>query len=220
MEFPGCFRCHDGKHVDDDGKAISKDCSSCHEFLTPEKTEGGEALVLGGSFVHPVELKGEHASMLCDKCHGRPARLDRTCAGCHVDVSAFLGGDSAAFKSFDIPAGEMDGFADCEDCHDLDKPTNLPTITKACLVCHDASDGYDTILAQWKSELDKLFAAAARNKTAAAQQTIQALRQAGPMHNMGGSRIILEALAAEAAVQAGKTGTAGAAKTKEPGAAL
>jgi nitrate/TMAO reductase-like tetraheme cytochrome c subunit len=28
--FPGCFRCHDEKHVTKDGKVISQDCSLCH----------------------------------------------------------------------------------------------------------------------------------------------------------------------------------------------
>lgn len=30
---PGCFRCHDGEHVTDDGTSISQDCSTCHTLL-------------------------------------------------------------------------------------------------------------------------------------------------------------------------------------------
>jgi len=29
----GCFRCHDGSHVAKDGKAISDDCSVCHNVV-------------------------------------------------------------------------------------------------------------------------------------------------------------------------------------------
>lgn len=38
MDFPGCFRCHDGSHVAGDGKAISQDCSACHQPLAIEET--------------------------------------------------------------------------------------------------------------------------------------------------------------------------------------
>jgi len=32
-DFPGCFRCHDGSHTGENGKAITQDCSTCHEPL-------------------------------------------------------------------------------------------------------------------------------------------------------------------------------------------
>jgi hypothetical protein len=32
-DFPGCFRCHDGNHTSADGRAISNDCSTCHDLL-------------------------------------------------------------------------------------------------------------------------------------------------------------------------------------------
>jgi len=198
LEYPGCFRCHDGRHVDDQGNAISRSCSSCHEFLVPGKGENANALVRGGTFVHPIELKGTHASLRCDKCHGRAVQLSPTCEGCHTDVSAFLSGETPAFQSYEISAGEMDGLADCTDCHDLDKPTTLATVTEACLTCHDAADGFDATLADWQVELDRLFAAAEANKTPEAEATIQALRAAGPMHNMEASRTILKSLADQA----------------------
>lgn len=38
-EFPGCFRCHDGKHKSADGRVIADDCSACHEVLAMEEQE-------------------------------------------------------------------------------------------------------------------------------------------------------------------------------------
>jgi hypothetical protein len=38
MDFPGCFRCHDGSHTTGDGKTITQDCNSCHEPLAMEET--------------------------------------------------------------------------------------------------------------------------------------------------------------------------------------
>ncbi len=38
MAYPGCFRCHDGNHVAKDGKALSNDCSLCHNLLAVDET--------------------------------------------------------------------------------------------------------------------------------------------------------------------------------------
>jgi hypothetical protein len=37
MDFPGCFRCHDGAHSASDGKTIAQDCNICHEALAMDE---------------------------------------------------------------------------------------------------------------------------------------------------------------------------------------
>jgi hypothetical protein len=37
MDFPGCFRCHDGDHMSADGRSIPGDCSTCHDLLAVEE---------------------------------------------------------------------------------------------------------------------------------------------------------------------------------------
>jgi NapC/NirT cytochrome c family, N-terminal region len=37
MNFPGCFRCHDGNHSSKDGKVIPQDCNTCHTLLAMEE---------------------------------------------------------------------------------------------------------------------------------------------------------------------------------------
>jgi nitrate/TMAO reductase-like tetraheme cytochrome c subunit len=37
MEFPGCFRCHDGSHMTTDGNSVTQDCNSCHELLATDE---------------------------------------------------------------------------------------------------------------------------------------------------------------------------------------
>jgi hypothetical protein len=37
MDFPGCFRCHDGSHTAADGRTITQDCNTCHEPLATEE---------------------------------------------------------------------------------------------------------------------------------------------------------------------------------------
>jgi len=38
-DFLGCFRCHDGKHKTSTGRAISDDCSTCHQVLAMEEKD-------------------------------------------------------------------------------------------------------------------------------------------------------------------------------------
>lgn len=39
MDFPGCFRCHDGNHKSSDGRAISNDCATCHDLLAMDEKD-------------------------------------------------------------------------------------------------------------------------------------------------------------------------------------
>jgi hypothetical protein len=68
----GCFRCHDGSHVDKTGRAISNDCNSCHIIIAQGGAQGGqpkqETVSLQGlKFDHPGgEIPPE---ILCSECH-------------------------------------------------------------------------------------------------------------------------------------------------------
>jgi len=43
-DFPGCFRCHDGKHLNEKGEAIRLQCTLCHNLPQVER-EGGKSTV-------------------------------------------------------------------------------------------------------------------------------------------------------------------------------
>jgi hypothetical protein len=67
---PGCFRCHDGKHVSDDGKVISNDCKSCHLIISQTMNDGTVKTSLDGlEFKHPVDLGESLKQHLCTDCH-------------------------------------------------------------------------------------------------------------------------------------------------------
>lgn len=67
---PGCFRCHDGNHVSDDGKVISNDCNSCHKIISQTDNLGNERVDLNGlKFQHPVDLGESIENHLCTDCH-------------------------------------------------------------------------------------------------------------------------------------------------------
>jgi nitrate/TMAO reductase-like tetraheme cytochrome c subunit len=38
VNFPGCFRCHDGDHSTSDKQTITQDCAACHQALAVEET--------------------------------------------------------------------------------------------------------------------------------------------------------------------------------------
>ena len=67
---PGCFRCHDGKHVSDSGKRISKDCTICHTILAqgPGKVLA-EFTSTGLPFKHPEDVGDDWKTERCDTCH-------------------------------------------------------------------------------------------------------------------------------------------------------
>lgn len=67
----GCFRCHDGKHVSDKGKVITKDCNSCHTIISQPGPNGKPSVsATGQEFRHPGDVGDMWKDMLCKDCHG------------------------------------------------------------------------------------------------------------------------------------------------------
>ena len=63
----GCFRCHDGQHIANDGKVIRNECSICH--TTIDQSFGGKTITAtNGLFQHPVNL-GDKNTWQCAACH-------------------------------------------------------------------------------------------------------------------------------------------------------
>jgi nitrate/TMAO reductase-like tetraheme cytochrome c subunit len=72
LHSPGCFRCHDGKHVSDDGKVLSKDCNSCHTILAQKFQKDTLRISLEGiNYIHPVDIGNAWMEMNCSDCHGK-----------------------------------------------------------------------------------------------------------------------------------------------------
>jgi hypothetical protein len=68
----GCFRCHDNKHVSDDGKVIRKDCNICHTIIAQVSPDGKENVSIRGiEFIHPVQLEESFTEQDCVNCHAR-----------------------------------------------------------------------------------------------------------------------------------------------------
>ena len=68
LYYPGCFRCHDGKHKSRDGRTISKDCDLCHTVIS-QRQENIPPGTQVKNFVHPADIGEELFKTNCSDCH-------------------------------------------------------------------------------------------------------------------------------------------------------
>ncbi len=81
-DWPGCFRCHDGQHITDDGQAIRLECNLCHsipQVVRPNEIEPTIPLTTG---IEPAS----HLESTWIAQHHRA--FDATCANCHTTTNA------------------------------------------------------------------------------------------------------------------------------------
>ena len=70
-DFPGCFRCHDGKHVSSTGGGMIKanDCNACHLILAQGSgAQLSQLSAQGQKFAHPIDEYDP--AYQCTDCHG------------------------------------------------------------------------------------------------------------------------------------------------------
>jgi hypothetical protein len=73
---PGCYRCHDGLHVAEDGSKISDDCSSCHVILAQgPQSDNAPINPEGVEFRHPEDIGEAWREMACSECHTGTSQL-------------------------------------------------------------------------------------------------------------------------------------------------
>ncbi len=71
IEFNGCFRCHNGNHVSEQGQVIPRKCTTCH-LINAQGPEGNMELATFGQtleFKHPVDIDEAWKESLCTECH-------------------------------------------------------------------------------------------------------------------------------------------------------
>ncbi len=74
LYYQGCFRCHDGKHVNEQGKVLSKDCNTCHTILAQKFDHDTLRISLRGvEYRHPVDIGDAWMEMNCSDCHAAGA---------------------------------------------------------------------------------------------------------------------------------------------------
>jgi hypothetical protein len=75
----GCFRCHDGKHFDEQNNAIRLQCTLCHDLPTVSREKGKGSVP--STIVAGVEPPESHQGPNWMREHYQS--LDATCAACH-----------------------------------------------------------------------------------------------------------------------------------------
>ncbi len=78
LDSPGCFRCHDGKHLTQQGEAVRLECNLCHSV--PVVTSG-KAIVADIQISRGVEPES-HKSSNWISLHRES--FDQTCKSCHT----------------------------------------------------------------------------------------------------------------------------------------
>ncbi|MBK8688518.1 MAG: NapC/NirT family cytochrome c [Betaproteobacteria bacterium] len=91
--FPGCFRCHDGKHLDAKGEAIRLQCTLCHAL--PEVVREDGARTVASTVSPDLEPPPSHAEP--NFMHDHRSKMDSTCTMCHGPIK--FGKDGGAFCS-------------------------------------------------------------------------------------------------------------------------
>jgi nitrate/TMAO reductase-like tetraheme cytochrome c subunit len=90
--WPGCFRCHDGKHVSEEGKVLEKTCDGqCHTAPARGAIEplGFVDPLADTEDWHPWEMPAEHLkiqahkNVACYQCHEAGKRPSADCKDCH-----------------------------------------------------------------------------------------------------------------------------------------
>jgi hypothetical protein len=151
-DFPGCWRCHDGNHLNEQGEAIPAECNLCHalpQIYGPDETQPIVSLAVD-------EVPESHRSSLwiaehrfrfdatCDDCHtiSDPGGISNSSfcsnSGCHAQEWTYLKIDAPAVLALAMPEEQpsqprlsriphplTDGM-DCRQCHGLDKVLPYP----------------------------------------------------------------------------------------------
>jgi hypothetical protein len=154
--WPGCFRCHNDRHVSQRGKVLTSACPVCHTM--PQR---GPLLPLGATAStssepwHPWPLKGAHREILCSLCHRAGYRPPLDCVSCHkINITAPM--MKMACKTCHLKEAELEPMTNCNSCHKkivglhkIDQHASLPctschsphrwkvTARDTCLTCHE-----------------------------------------------------------------------------------
>ena len=146
QDFPGCFRCHDGKHVDEQGISIPANCTLCHS-LPVTADQDGTPFSAASLVVTADQVPDSHKETNFMSEHRILA--DESCADCHgtiqfgTDNTSFCANGACHGQAVFKPELDVDfvhpveltgqhATAACNDCH---QGVREPSI-QDCSTCH------------------------------------------------------------------------------------
>lgn len=138
-DFPGCFRCHDGKHLSQDNQAIRLECNLCHSI--PQVAGPGQTLQPISS-VPPANEPDSHKSTTWLAEHRY--QFDASCAACHT-IGNPGGSDNQSFCSNGACHGTVWKFAglNAPEIRALSQPARKPSTGAPAAIPHPISADTD-----------------------------------------------------------------------------
>jgi nitrate/TMAO reductase-like tetraheme cytochrome c subunit len=160
INSPGCFRCHDGTHLNADDEAIRLECNLCHSIPVVSDTKDLVTLIeINSGGIEPeshlnanwINLHNEAMDQTCAQCHsiegagGTSNTSFCSNSACHGNVFTFAGFDAPALREIlkeqiptPPPAGVPGSGTTPSSPSSYD--TNVgPLLTTKCGACHGAA---------------------------------------------------------------------------------
>jgi hypothetical protein len=152
---PGCFRCHDGKHLNSDNQAIRLECNVCHSIpvVTGSDDFVANIEISRGpepeSHLNPnwISLHNQVFDSSCESCHTTddPGGTSNTSfcsnSACHGNVYTYAGFDAPALR--EILQDQLPPPPAETNLSDTENPTfdsyAGPLFAAQCTVCHGGS---------------------------------------------------------------------------------
>jgi nitrate/TMAO reductase-like tetraheme cytochrome c subunit len=163
---PGCFRCHDGKHLTEENQAIRLECNICHSIpvvADPTSLTTDIELVSGPepdshTSTHWIALHGKAKDNSCKACHTTPEGIDNLASlqnkpspgssfcgnlACHGNVWTYAGFDAPALQG--ILETELESLQESAPSVPTNKPLTYEDFFGAvfqdrCSTCHSGDD--------------------------------------------------------------------------------
>ncbi len=153
INSPGCFRCHDGKHLNAENEAVRLECNVCHsipvvaakdDFLTTiEISRGPEP----ESHLNPnwISLHNQAFGASCSACHSMddPGGTSNTSfcsnSACHGNVYTFAGFDAPKLREIlqnQLPPPEPTPELPVADGNPTYDSYVGPLVSVKCSACH------------------------------------------------------------------------------------
>ena len=156
MDAPGCFRCHDGKHLNEEQEAIRLECNICHsipvvvgkdDFVTNLEISHG---LEPESHLNPswINLHNQVFDQTCSNCHTveDPGGTSNTSfcsnSACHGNVYIYAGFDAPSLRELlvdQLPGPDLNAPAMVAPLAEGELPTyqaHIAPILSSCAQCH------------------------------------------------------------------------------------
>ncbi|MBI5839161.1 MAG: NapC/NirT family cytochrome c [Chloroflexi bacterium] len=170
INSPGCFRCHDGKHLDAEQQAVRLECNVCHSVPVVSGTEDFVTNIEISHGLEPethfnanwISMHNQAVDVTCSNCHttedmgGTSNTSFCSNSACHGTVFTFAGFDAPALREIikaQLPPLVLET--------PLTPPTGTPTydnyigalFTARCSACHGEDPSAGLVLTTYQDAL-------------------------------------------------------------------